>query len=202
MADPENPAGEYEVLWESLEGYSTGEEFVAAFNSEQEFAEAEITEHGYDDILITAKGDYEGKEGNRLVIANNWELYTRQLTGGIDSRWYTEFVGNYSEQGYDLDLTVNSNPQDFNAVISYSDQQFANRNRQTGTVWQTTHSIVYDLENLKAYVYVQEADKDSTTLDQYHEYNVQLQQSTIVIDPEPQPASGNAVASGGVYDKL
>ena len=91
LVDPENPQGEYEVLWESLEGYVSDEEFVAAFNSEQEFAEAEITEHGYDDILITAKGDYTGAEGNRLVLANNdGGIYVTQLTGGQDARTLDE----------------------------------------------------------------------------------------------------------------
>ena len=92
LADPENPAGEYEVLWESLEAYGTDEEFVAAFNSEQEFAEAEISELEYNPFLITAKGDYAGAEGNRLVIANGSEVYTRQLSGGQDARTPQEVV--------------------------------------------------------------------------------------------------------------
>lgn len=91
LADPENPAGEYEVLWESLESYGSDEEFVAAFNSEQGFAEAEISELEETPFLITAKGDYAGAEGNRLVlVSNGGEFYVTQLSGGQDARTLEE----------------------------------------------------------------------------------------------------------------
>lgn len=91
LADPENPAGEYEVLWESLEGYGSAEEFIAAFNSEQDAAEAEISELEETPFLITAKGDYAGAEGNRLVlVSNGGEFYVTQLTGGQDARTLDE----------------------------------------------------------------------------------------------------------------
>ena len=120
LADPENPAGEYEVLWESLEGYSTGEEFVAAFNSEQGFAEAEITEHGYSDFLITAKGDYAGAEGNRLVIRNGTGDKTSQLSGGQNARTPQEVVDalNASEDCPAVAVLAHVEAQDAKAVFT------------------------------------------------------------------------------------
>lgn len=93
LADPENPAGEYEVLWEDNGGFSTAEEFIAAFNSEQDAAEAEISELEDTPFLITAKGDYAGAEGNRLVLANDsGGIYVTQLSGGQDARTPQEVV--------------------------------------------------------------------------------------------------------------
>lgn len=94
LADPENPEGEYEVLWEDNGGFSSDEEFIAAFNSEQDAAEAEISELEETPFLITAKGDYAGAEGNRLVlVSNGGEFYVTQLTGGQDARTLDEALG-------------------------------------------------------------------------------------------------------------
>lgn len=91
LADPENPEGEYEVLWNDTGGFSSAEEFIAAFNSEQDAAEAEISELEDNPFLITAKGDYAGAEGNRLVlVGNGGEFYVTQLTGGQDARTLDE----------------------------------------------------------------------------------------------------------------
>lgn len=87
LADPENPAGEYEVLWESEGAFTSDDEFVSVFNSEQDFVEAEIVEiEETEHFHFTAKGDYAGAEGNRLVITNGVDYYTTQLTGGTDAR--------------------------------------------------------------------------------------------------------------------
>ena len=93
LADPENPAGEYVVLWEAEGSFNTDEDFIAAFNSEQDFAEAEIVlieEIAY--FHITAKGDYAGAEGNRIVVTNGEEYYTAQLAGGVGARTPQEVV--------------------------------------------------------------------------------------------------------------
>lgn len=50
------------------------------------------------------------------------------------------------------------------------DDRFIHKNRSVPGAWQTTHSIVYDIANLKSYIAVQEADKTVVT---YHQRELQ-----------------------------
>lgn len=49
--------------------------------------------------------------------------------------WYTEMVGH--------DLNCASEPSDFAEIMVRESQDFLNRNRDTGTTWQTCHSSTY-----------------------------------------------------------
>lgn len=76
-----------------------------------------------------------------------------------DPYWYTEFVGNN-------DLTVDSDVEDFADAVQSAGEKFANRSRDPQSenfgTWQTTHTAIYDLENLTVDVYVQEQDTKYT----------------------------------------
>lgn len=110
LADPEDPAGDYEVLWEASTGFSSAEDFVSAFNSEQDFAEADITELEDTPFLITAKGDYAGGKGNSLVLCNpDGELYFTQLQGGQDARTAVDVFNDIlADEDCPVDVTLDA----------------------------------------------------------------------------------------------
>lgn len=128
---------------------------------------------------------------SRAYSGNNWEEPTEQ------TRWYTEFVEVPIAQGSEILTTVDTNIADYAYALSVVDDRFIHRNRSVPGAWQTTHSIVYDIANLKSYIAVQEADRETV---QYHVRTID--KVNIDIDPVPTHGSNNAVSSGGVYDAL
>ena len=75
----------------------------------------------------------------------------------IDSwNWIDEFCGNDSVFG---DLTIqmaDSTPTAFTPIISWAQNEYATRDRDSGTTWQTVFSAVDDINAKKKYVVVQE----------------------------------------------
>ncbi len=163
LADPENPEGEYEVLWEDNGGFSSAEEFIAAFNSEQDAAEAEISELEETPFLITAKGDYAGAEGNRLVLANNsGEFYVTQLTGGQDARTLDEALGLAvstinGDAGSPIRAEVGEDSQGNKGIAVYALEAGSGHNYDC---WQTT-GLFFDVNTSMAY-----DGEDARTLDE------------------------------------
>lgn len=101
---------------------------------------------------------------SRAYSGNNWEEPTEQTW------WYTEFVEIPIAQGSGILTTVDTNIADYAYGLSVVDDRFIHRNRSVPGAWQTTHSIVYDIANLKSYIAVQEADKTVVT---YHQRELQ-----------------------------
>lgn len=142
LADPENPEGEYEVLWNNTVGFNSAEAFIAAFNSEQDFAEAEeISE--YEPFLITAKGDYAGEKGNSLVLHNpDGEYYVTQLEGGKTARTAADvFHDIHEDPDCPVDVTLDADEQGLgftakeygvNDTISAVGDMFANWSGMSG----------------------------------------------------------------------
>lgn len=76
-------------------------------------------------------------------------FYTNTYLQSTNPVWLTEFVD--KEYG----LKVSSPPQDFDYIISLARQEYERRTRN-GLLWQTCHSVVYDIEKRKMYLTVQE----------------------------------------------
>lgn len=107
-----------------------------------------ITEHGSGlerfNLIVNAYEDLADKDDMRSLMD---ELtYTKSYT---EQNWLTEFVG--------IDgLTVDNTPEEFSPIVSEAFERYSERSRNTALTWQTVHSCVYDIENYKMYIIVQE----------------------------------------------
>lgn len=94
----------------------------------------------------------------------NLIAYTKTYSDSENPVWKTEFVGNYPEMGLPYpNLTVTSPLEDFQDLLTVARNRFNNRSRNPenpnyGT-WQTTHSVIYDRDNLRMRVRTQEQGK-------------------------------------------
>lgn len=73
-----------------------------------------------------------------------------------DPYWYTEFVGIN-------ELTVVSSVSDYAQTVSNAGQEYINRSRLSENVWQTVHSVIYDINPSNVptmYLVVQEDNKE------------------------------------------
>lgn len=68
------------------------------------------------------------------------------------NRWLTEFVGIH-------DLTVNSDPSEFEPVLESAHEKYVTRSRATGETWQTCHTSLYDPNSLDMFIEIQENKK-------------------------------------------
>lgn len=114
-----------------------------------------VTEHGsglerYNYIVENYSGS-NSKAGMRSLM--NDLKYTKAYNTASevsDPFWYTEYVGANN-------LTVSSPVSAFTDTVNYYGGIFASRTREDAvTTWQTTHSVVYDIDEKKAYIIVQE----------------------------------------------
>lgn len=73
-----------------------------------------------------------------------------------DAGWYSEFVGG--------NITVNtpSDDEDFQARVEEYRQAWEERDRESGDVWHTVHSCIYDLGEKSIKVYNQEGEEEHT----------------------------------------
>ncbi len=97
-------------------------------------------------------------------LMHNVLNYNNAYTGDI-GEWYTEGVGTYEG----TDFTVATSPYVYEQyIMPVMREQYAHRNRDTvdQTVWHTTHSSIYDLQNKKIYIY------DSTEDGVEHEFSL------------------------------
>lgn len=67
------------------------------------------------------------------------------------NRWLTEFVGLHG-------LQVDSDPEDFEPVLENAHEEYLNRDRNTGTTWQTCHTSIYSPDKYAFMLYIQETD--------------------------------------------
>lgn len=82
-----------------------------------------------------------------------------------DTCWKTEFAGNYTESErlpVPMDLHANSPLSDYitSGIFNVVYDDYINRTREDAKTWQTVHSSVYDLENKKLYLRIQEQLND------------------------------------------
>ena len=94
-------------------------------------------------IIVENYTDADTQSGMRELM--NKLKYSKAYEG---AEWYTEFVGING-------LTVDSEVEDFAEEISYAEKLYEHRIRN-GKTWHTAHSVVYDIENCKLSVIVQE----------------------------------------------
>lgn len=92
--------------------------------------------------------------------------YTKSYDKTNPDFWYTEFVGDYTSEGLGK-LTVTSTPEQFEPVVDIAIEKFENRSRFNPDTWQTVHSSVYDMDELKLYVKCQEGTEQ-------HEYTLEV----------------------------
>lgn len=117
-------------------------------------SENNITDNGSGleryNLIVDNYSSANSKNGMRELM--NKLKYTNTYKSSTDPFWYTEFVGVNN-------LTADSEPDDFANTIAYCKGLYDSRVRNSKT-WQTTHSVVYDIAERKAYIIVQEDDKE------------------------------------------
>ncbi|MED4061701.1 carcinine hydrolase/isopenicillin-N N-acyltransferase family protein [Priestia megaterium] len=113
--------------------------------------------HSASENNISANGS--GLERYNLIVENysssDTQAGMRELMNKLKftkayegAEWFTEFVGING-------LTVDSEPDDFADVVALAEKLYQYRIRN-GKTWFTVHSAVYDIENRKVSVIVQE----------------------------------------------
>ena len=108
-------------------------------------------------LIVENYSSANSKNGMRNLM--NQLTYTNSYNPEYENFWYTEFVG--------VDgLNVTSPTYQFFSVIQSEAEKFNNRSRNPESeyygTWQTTHSSVYDIENRKLYLIVQEGNNETT----------------------------------------
>lgn len=96
------------------------------------------------------------KEGMRNIL--NGLMYTRTYSSSplpANPAWYTEFVG----EGL---LKVDSPSFEFRNIADIAADYYKHRSRNDGNTWQTVHSVIYDIENRKFHVVIQEDGQELT----------------------------------------
>lgn len=114
-----------------------------------------LTEHasGLERYDILEDG-YEGVSDVKSMRALMESVkYTKTYSEG---KWLSEFCGDNESFG---ELTINSLAEDFDDILSYSQNLYETRKRD-GKTWQTMHSSVYDMARNKLYVICQEGKKE------------------------------------------
>lgn len=107
-------------------------------------------------IAVAGLADADDVAGMKTLMRSLF--YTKAYT--LESnKWYTEFTGDWGDLGT---TTVSSATADFATIMEKASAKYTNRSRTKGDpnfgTWQTTHSVVYDLENMTLDVCVQEGD--------------------------------------------
>ncbi len=92
--------------------------------------------------------------------------------------WHTEFTG---PDMHGKDLRVDSDAKDFAEYEALAQAAWVNRSRETGLVWHTSHSTIYDIANNTMRVCFQEEGN-------YEEVEVQTG-----AEPAPVPEEGNTL---------
>ena len=101
---------------------------------------------GVERYNIAVKGLADDTDFRELM---NSMLYTKSYSiPEGESFWYSEFVGG--------DRTIDSEASEFSATIAAAKNAYINRRRDNPITWQTTHSCIYDLDNLSINVVSQE----------------------------------------------
>lgn len=114
------------------------------------------------DIIANGLDDVESAEDMLDLMAA--AKYTTCYNLDSDPFWYSEFCGETATFG---DLNIDSLPEDFynpstgvDSVVEYAINKYLSRKRENKhDAWQTVHNSVYDIENKKLYLRVQEEDK-------------------------------------------
>lgn len=118
-------------------------------NTDAEIKASGLTAHAMGleryNILADAYEDIQGE--NDLVDAMASVKYTLTYNSDQNPYWYSEFVGG--------DLTIYSSTDDF-ADIKTKAIEYYNRHIRDGKTWYTAHTSVYDIDNKKLSVYVDE----------------------------------------------
>lgn len=81
--------------------------------------------------------------------------YTNAYDKTREDFWYTEFVGDYTKEGYGK-VKVTSTPEEFEPVVDIAVSRFENRSRFVLDTWQTVHSSIYEIEDRKLTIKCQE----------------------------------------------
>lgn len=106
------------------------------------------------DILAASYDTIDNVNDMINTMKSVW--YTKAYSTSQDPIWYSEFVGNWTEQGYG-DLTKDSSPSEFTALLQKQRQVYNSRQRD-GRTWQTVYTSVYDREARKLYIIPQESE--------------------------------------------
>lgn len=120
-------------------------------------SESGITPHGSGleryNIAVAALEDISDKEDMRDLM--NSLLYTNTYKDDTTPFWFSEYVG-LGADGTDITVDTDPDGDDMDARVALVQGWYGIRERGDGLTWETTHSCVFDLENLKMYIVVQE----------------------------------------------
>lgn len=79
--------------------------------------------------------------------------YTKCYDDSKEPIWYSELSDKYSNT---LDLTIDSDVSEYYPIFNIMKELYEKRDRNTGKTWQTVHTAIYDIANLKMYLTTQE----------------------------------------------
>lgn len=118
-----------------------------------------ITKHGCGlerhNVAVDNIDSADTKEG-MVNLMHNLLNYNKSYTLN-SNRWYTEFVGTTPSRDYTV-ITSKDTYDEY--VMPIVKEKFDNRDRDETpqTIWHTTHTSVYDLQNKKLYFYSSSED--------------------------------------------
>ncbi|MGA4517413.1 carcinine hydrolase/isopenicillin-N N-acyltransferase family protein [Solibacillus silvestris] len=125
--------------------------YLADFDGSQE----SLTDYamGTERFEILSEGFAEATSENAMASLMREVWYTGTYKGEGESRWFSEFVGNWNKYG---NLTKNSPHSAFNQIISDYKEIFEHRKRD-GATWHSVHTSIYNIESKKLIVIPQES---------------------------------------------
>lgn len=115
-----------------------------------------ITPHGSGlerhNLAVAARPLVSDKVGMRFLMNNL--LFTKAYKNTTEPFWYSEYTGDGASGNVTVDTPSESALMDTRLALVQG--WYESRERGDSLTWQTTHSCVYDLENLKVCVVAQE----------------------------------------------
>lgn len=126
--------------------------------TEDEVRETGLTDHamGVERYNVLANGYENVTNLDTMAELMKSVWYTKTYSETENPVWYTEMVGNYKTYG---DMTIYKTADDYAPIMEYVRDLYEHRSdadRDKNNLWQTVCSCIYDLKNLKMYIYSQE----------------------------------------------
>lgn len=106
--------------------------------------------------IISDKFNNIENEDDMIELMTQDLKYTNAYDISINPFWKTEFSYNYGEPYGDL--TVTTPLEQYEPIIEIVVQRFEERTRKIKNTWQTVHSSIYNIEDRKLILFVQEKD--------------------------------------------
>lgn len=100
----------------------------------------------------------DGATKNGMIGLMQSVYYTKTYDREMSPFWYSEYYGDFGESVGDF--TIDTPDEDLDGIVDYCITDFNNRVRSDGKTWQTVHLSVFDIENKRMTVLVQESESE------------------------------------------